>query len=966
MPTTTRPGSGPRLPVESDLPGRKLQVLEGLAAIVGGALLVVGVPLALLAAFGKPWPDQMPSLDLLSRPTSADTLLGVLAVIVWLAWLHFVVCLGVEAVAEIRHRGLAPSVPGGGIGTQYLARKVVVAIALLIGTSVATIGPVAAATAAAPTSPSVTSSVTSSVVTTSASTPQQAGTASAPGASTAAGAPDASTLPRLGDLKEATQHDMAQGVTTYYRVQPPKGRHYDTMWDIADRYLGSGIRYKEIWELNKGLDQGDGRTLNNADLIQPNWVLRLPNDAKGPGLKVVAHAQPTSGGSSLLGGAATSAQGSSADQVAQAGQPSGGGVASAEDGSGAEAGPGVIERALDGRWAPMFGIAGGLALSGAWIALRRRRSSLTAPQLWAARGAGGGPDPEPPNPDGGGGGGSPAERLRGESDTSTASWFDTSLRSWQPGTGPVPARVSVGASGLAMAFDEGAPAETPAGWSKQGDHTWVLPRETVPDPATAGPAPLPGLVCVGRRSDDTLLLIDPEGVGGIVAVDGAEAVSRGLAMSMAVDTATHQWADDRRVTLVGFADDLADVGPTLRRTDNLGRALEAIENTARYQRSGCRAAGVASVREARVLAPGAQDWTYQLLVCSGVPDRDELARLRALASDPAVALGVVVVGSLPDAEMVLKAHADGRLSAPMHGIDVTAQVLDVRATRALSDLYEPTPGARAVGLVEVARTLADEGPLDVVRTASVHIGLLGNVTVAAPGPVGPARKPFLTELATFLALHPEGVHANRVAAAMWPRGVDDAVRDSAMAQLVQWFATTDEGRPVVAEESGVWTLAPGAVEVDWNVFRLCLNAAADKPASRDSTLRSALSLVRGRPFADTESGRYAWLEGLGIERDMALAVSLTAQALAESAASRRDAVAARSFLARGLVLLPASEELWRSRLSLESALGSREELTGAIDEMYAAIAEHGSPLGASAQTDALVEELVPGYSSRVA
>lgn len=964
MPTTTRPGSGPRLPVEADLPGRKLQVLEGLAAIVGAMLLVVGVPLALLAAFGKPWPDQVPSLDLLSRPTSADTLLGVLAVVVWLAWLHFVVCLGVEAVAEIRHRGLAPSVPGGGIGTQYLARKVVVAIALLIGTSVATIGPVAAANAATatPTSPSLTSSVVATSASADQATPRQA---SGAGGSASADTQRASTLPRLGDLKEATQHDVAHGVTTYYRVQPPKGRHYDTMWDIADRYLGSGIRYKEIWELNKGLDQGDGRTLSNADLIQPNWVLRLPNDAKGPGLKVVAHAQPTTtGGSTLLGDAPSSAQGSSTTQADQVGQPAGAGVASgAEGGSGADAGPGVLEQALDGRWAPMFGIAGGLALSGAWVALRRRRSALTAPQLWAARGAGGGPDPEPLNP---GGGRSSAEQLRGESDTSTAGWLDASLRSWQPGAGPTPARVSVGASGLAMAFDEGAPAETPAGWTRQGDHTWVLPRETPPTPGATGPAPLPGLVCVGRRSDDTLLLIDLESVDGIVAVDGAEAVARGLAMSVAVDTATHLWADERRVTLVGFADDLADVGPSLRRTENLGRALEAIENTARYQRSGCRAAGVASVREARVVAPDAQDWTYQLLVCSAVPDRDELARLRALASDPAVALGIVVVGSLPDAEMVLKAHADGRLSAPLHGIDVTAQVLDVRATRALSDLYEVSPGARPVSLVEVARTLADEGPLDVVRTASVHIGLLGNVTVAAPGPVGPARKPFLTELASFLALHPDGVHANRVAAAMWPRGVDDSVRDSALRQLVQWFGTTDDGRPVVVEEAGVWTLAPGAVEVDWNVFRLCLNAAADKPASRDSTLRSALSLVRGRPFADTESGRYAWLEGLGIERDMALAVSLTAQALAESAVSRRDAVAARSFLARGLVLLPASEELWRSWLNLESQLGSREELTGAIDEMYAAIAEHGSPLGASAQTDAVVEELVPGYRSRVA
>ena len=185
-------------------------------------VLVVGVPVALIAAFGAPWPDSVPSLDVLSRPTSADTLLGVLAVVVWLAWLHFVVCLAVEAVAEVRHRGLAPRVPGGSIGTQYLARKVVVAIALLIGTAVATVGPVAAANAA-PATPGVTSSVSATAVGGSSST----AATDAPAASTDASATRAAAsdqketagLPKLGDLESATARDQAQGVTTYYKVQ---------------------------------------------------------------------------------------------------------------------------------------------------------------------------------------------------------------------------------------------------------------------------------------------------------------------------------------------------------------------------------------------------------------------------------------------------------------------------------------------------------------------------------------------------------------------------------------------------------------------------------------------------------------------------------------------------------------------------------------------------------------------------
>ena len=67
----------------------------------------------------------------------------------------------------------------------------------------------------------------------------------------------------------------------YTEVRPPRGRNYDCLWDIAERYLGEGRRYKEIYELNKNKLQPDGRRLTNPDLILPGWQVRLPADAKG-------------------------------------------------------------------------------------------------------------------------------------------------------------------------------------------------------------------------------------------------------------------------------------------------------------------------------------------------------------------------------------------------------------------------------------------------------------------------------------------------------------------------------------------------------------------------------------------------------------------------------------------------------------------------------------------------------------
>ena len=84
-----------------------------------------------------------------------------------------------------------------------------------------------------------------------------------------------------------TNNDQTGQVVKYTEVRPPEGRNYDCLWDIAERYLGEGRRYKEIYDLNKNKLQPDGRRLTNPDLIMPGWQVRLPADAKGPGVHTV-------------------------------------------------------------------------------------------------------------------------------------------------------------------------------------------------------------------------------------------------------------------------------------------------------------------------------------------------------------------------------------------------------------------------------------------------------------------------------------------------------------------------------------------------------------------------------------------------------------------------------------------------------------------------------------------------------
>src|SRR4051812_48609735 len=98
--------------------------LKGFVSLLAMLAIVGGVPYVLLKFFGTPWPDKMPSRDVLFSELSTETVLGIIAFFIWVAWLHFVICLIAEAVAEVRGHGLSPHIPLGG-GSQTLARRLI-------------------------------------------------------------------------------------------------------------------------------------------------------------------------------------------------------------------------------------------------------------------------------------------------------------------------------------------------------------------------------------------------------------------------------------------------------------------------------------------------------------------------------------------------------------------------------------------------------------------------------------------------------------------------------------------------------------------------------------------------------------------------------------------------------------------------------------------------------------------------
>ncbi|HEY1639923.1 MAG TPA: LysM peptidoglycan-binding domain-containing protein, partial [Streptosporangiaceae bacterium] len=262
------------------------QAAAGIAALVTLVALVGGLPVLLYRLGGSPLPGHLPGLAQvghgLLHQESPDVFLAVVRDVSWLAWAAFTLAVLTEVQAMARRR-TPPRLWLGGL--QGAAGRLVALAALTFTTA-----PAGALLA----TPQPVSAVTAVTV-----VPQADVTAIPQAASPQAGSPQ--TLRLVSDQlpaqpsaapKHAAPHNTAStalpggqgqglsmGIFQLVTVRPG-----DCLWSIAQHYLGSGDRYREIVQLNQGHDMGNGQQFRNPSVIQPGWVLHVPaQDAGGPG-----------------------------------------------------------------------------------------------------------------------------------------------------------------------------------------------------------------------------------------------------------------------------------------------------------------------------------------------------------------------------------------------------------------------------------------------------------------------------------------------------------------------------------------------------------------------------------------------------------------------------------------------------------------------------------------------------------
>ncbi|MBB0231183.1 BTAD domain-containing putative transcriptional regulator, partial [Streptomyces calidiresistens] len=803
----------------------------------------------------------------------------------------------------------------------------------------------------------------------------------------------------------------AGDASKYYRIQPPEGRHHDTLWGIAERHLGDGLRYKEIYELNRDRVQPDGSRLTEASLIRPGWILEMPADATG-GELVEAPGEDLddmspdeadefldyretgdTGGDAAGGGTPGGAE--ETPQPPAVPDPAADHSDWTGPGAGGPGGTEETEHAVvpaereaeaageSGRGAIDALMAAPLLAAGLLIALGRARRQALWQAAAGALGRGVGDDLEPETP----AAGDARDALLAGADPGAVAFLDRALRTLSAAldaegrTLPAVYAAWLGADELHLQLAHPA-GDPPAPWQPgQSDTYWTLERarlagtpggDAAGDAGAAAEAPYPGLVSLGTR-DGIRLLLNLEAVPGIVSVLGAPRDREAVLGSVAAELATSGWSDRMTVTLVGFGAEMTALAPTrVRHLEDIAGLLEVMETETNLRHANLRHTGQDSILTGRTGPSRRHHWAPHLVVVGVEPTEDEAERLGALASVSApLGIGYLVTSDRPDLPGLaweFEVTPEGLLKEPDMGLELTAQLLPAAGRAAVVELFAGLAAGEGGSDGTGGGAGEPSGPVFTVDLSArgkpeVYAEIMGGYTVTGLPEPEPERAAQLREALALLLLHRAGVHPRVMAAALWPRGVSDDVRDAFLARLGDWLGRDAEGAPrLTTGDDGRLALSARVVS-DWDVLRT-LHHHAGRPGAADRARRltDALALARG-PLLDGQraEGGYAWLDHEIVDAQYPLLVAGIALGLAEEHLGAGKGEQAYLAVRSALAAAPTDERLWNELLRAAHATGNREWLEGAADWLTAHHAQlFGPDQPLPARTRALMDEFLPG------
>lgn len=954
--------------------------LRRLVALVVLAVVVAAPPIALVCFTGAPWTMSMPDLRaawsaLGQGRVEADVVIGVLALVLWIAWVRLVGSLAVEFWHVVR-RCPTPPVRVLGRGSQRLAALLVSGIWVLATTA----GRAPASAADATGIPEVLVRLL-------------------PGGPVEPDPLDTDLLDP--DLPDPGPTSAAPGPALGTAARPTWSvRQHDSWWGLAERLYGDGSRWRELYELNLGRDAApgarvgpttefvepgwtvvlpevptvevvpgdtlsaiardrlgdagawpeiweanrdaefDGRRFDDPNLILPGWELELPvgevlietsvavpeMPRAGVGVEVAVEVPADLPAASAADPVARPRPEPAARAVVLSG-PS----VSASDAPQTTPADDVCPAPLPAPGSRMpRGLGGAVLLAtGAVAALeaaRRRRWRSLPPHSRL---------PEP----------SPAaahaeERTRLADQSELVVRLDLVLRAAaavvaaQDHTTGVAPRVQLAVAAatgtIELRFD--AASKLPSPWEPSGDRWWRLPAGIeLAELAVLGRStavPCPALVHVGRAPQGEVF-VDVEAMG-VLAVEGdahdTGAVVRAVGLGLALSPFSLS------ATLIGVKGEAESwqAGRSWQLVDDAAEAVELAVACVSGMRE--RLDEVTTTFLARA-AGGLEAWEPAIVVLS----RDDVAEehravLHQLACSPAVGIAVVTDTPGVPGGACLRPADKGWLLEPF-GLELSPVGLDrheALAVRSMLDEAQHAPPVlepAAVELVPVPEwTLMVRvlGPLDVVDAA---------------GEAARFERSKAAELVAWLALHRERATRSAARTALWEVDVRDATFANVVSDARRSLARLAPPPPGEDWIGRTFTdqlpLHP-AVVTDVDVLRAHVLRARllDGSAGVDE-LRAGLALVRDIVFSGTG---FVWPDSSGLTSEVVLLVVGAATEMASRCLELGDVDGVFWATRQGLVVLPGHEELVGLRMQAYAATGDLAGVRSVWEEYLRSLA----------------------------
>lgn len=872
---------------------RGLSALGALAAI---ATLLAGVPVFLWKTVGRPLPTRLPSWGEFSSalthteiPVSALT--KTLACFGWIAWALIAVSIGVEVTAWLagttarRLRFAGPFQP--------LARSLVTSAAVLI-----TLNPLSSSSFAAATS-------------------MPGSLALVPATATVSAAPHRVLEPLKGDQVRFVIADRTAIIKA--TEDPPASakqqvvQRHDTLWDLAERHLGDPYRWNEIWDLNCGKTQVDGSVFTDAHWIRPGWVLVMPADATGvtefaPVAQSVPSPPPSAEEAAVPSTPSTTqpevvdppattttpTTTRSTDHPLDPPPPASAGTRSDQASVRADS----DTRARFPTRVPW--IAGGLCAAGLVVLLDRlRRAQRRSREP-------GDPLHNPPTEL------APLEtglRRSAAASEDRCQLLDAALRAFAAGAFGDPAMrtprllaVRSYPDSVELLLDE--PLEgSVLGFTAQSDNRlWVTePRLTVEllqRLADEVGAPYPALVTLGEV-DGGDLLVDVE-TAGMLSVHADDGAARDLFRRVAIELATSRWGEYFEVITVGDVPDFAGFERN-RRLPTVSDALDALAASAREIDESLLALGARATVAPRVSFALGDGWVPSIFVTDQPLAVRDIERLRSIVAEGGRGVGALVLASRPQGNWNLScvdgiAHLTpldihlNPLSVPMEHAEAIEELLHDAAVGHLDadpmppaeDFEVPavTPGSgREVLANEPEPPVTGHAERDelVSRSADLgdgHVAASPTIDPVVPmvrvlGAVGidnidhEGRRKVI-ELIVYLALHPDGVGADRLTEALWPDKAPEPrtlTRNVCYARKALGLDADGNNHLPRINTEGRYRLGPHVRCDLLELIQLAKNARETEDTDeRLRLLSEALDFVRDKPFDSVIDYEWAWTE----------------------------------------------------------------------------------------------------------